>query len=220
MALFDFFKKKPTYSIEPYSDSSINLFYNLLFCDDLELYKKTLKSPYLYPFDILFSDTSSKEQCEGIINDAGMEPRIKILAYNKLNAKGHGIAEKELLGVIVEVGLEGGLDVLAAFKDGTARYINHSGKIIVWETTDDENANQITNKLFQNSVNIVNNIGIWDNPRQPHPIKGNCRITFLVSDGIYFGEAPTELLFNDAMANPALTNATELMRYLIAYKAS
>lgn len=35
-----------------------------------------------------------------------------------------------------------------------------------------------------------------------------------MSDGLYFGEGAIEVLFNDQMANPALTNATELMRYL------
>jgi hypothetical protein len=40
------------------------------------------------------------------------------------------------------------------------------------------------------------------------------RITFLVSDGLYFGEGPINDLFNDPMAKPALITATELMRYL------
>jgi hypothetical protein len=60
----------------------------------------------------------------------------------------------------------------------------------------------------------VNKIGVWDKPRRPNPTKGNVRITFLVSDGLYFGEGPMNILFNDEMASPALTNATELMKYL------
>ena len=37
-----------------------------------------------------------------------------------------------VLGVIVEVGLDEGLDVLASYQDGTARYINYTGKMILW----------------------------------------------------------------------------------------
>ncbi len=149
-----------------------------------------------------------------IIEDKNSDPRIKALTYNRLLASGYKPIKKEILAVIVEVGLDNGLDVLASFNNGTARYINQTGKIIVWETTNDVNANKITSDLFANSQNIVKQIGVWDKPRKPHPIKGNIRITFLVSDGLYFGEGATNVLFSDSMACPALTKATELMKYI------
>ena len=219
MGLFSFFKKSPAQtqtksSIDPYKDSSTNFIYNLLFCDNLNLYKEKTQQPYTYPFDILFSETSTVADLQKIIDDKNSDPRIKILSYNRQLAGGHKPAKKELLAVIVEIGLDEGLDVLASFNNGTARYINHTGKILVWETTDGEAANKITTDLFASSQNIVNQIGVWDKPRRPNPTKGNVRITFLVSDGLYFGEGPMDVLFSDPMASPALTKATELMQYL------
>lgn len=221
MGLFSFFKKSTTVKpiilqtlINPYKDSSTNYIYNLLFCDNLELYKQNTKEPYSYPFDILFAETSSPNDLQQIINDENSDPRIKILAYNKQVKLGHKPNKKNLLGLIVEVGLDNGLDVLASFSNGTARYINQTGKVLIWESTDDKVANKITADLFKNGQNIVNQIGVWDKPRRPNPTKGNVRITFLVSDGLYFGEGPVNILFNDEMASPALTNATELMKYL------
>ena len=219
MGLFSFFKKSPAQtqtqsSIDPYKDSSTNFIYNLLFCDNINLYKEKTQRPYAYPFDILFSETSSVTDLQKIIDDKNSDPRIKVLAYNRQLASGRKPTKKELLAVIVEVGLDEGLDVLASFNNGTARYINHTGKILVWETTDDESANKITNDLFSSSQNIVNQIGAWDKPRRPNPTQGNVRITFLVSDGLYFGEGPMDVLFSDPMASPALTKATELMQYL------
>jgi hypothetical protein len=219
MGLFSFFRKSPVQvlaqnSIGPYKDSSTNLIYNLLFCDNLNLYKEKTPQPYTYPFDILFSETSSVADLQKVIDDNNSDPRIKVLAYNRQLASGHKPTRKEIIAVIVEVGLDGGLDVLASFNNGTARYINQTGKILVWETTEDEAANKITNELFTQSQNIVNQIGVWDKPRRPNPTKGNVRITFLVSDGLYFGEGPMEVLFGDPMAGPALTKATELMQYL------
>lgn len=221
MGLFGFFKKtpapKPTTQVEtynPYTDSATNYIYNLLFCDDLELYKANTQPPYSYPFDILFAETSSMADLQKIIDDVNTEPRIKVLAYNKQLAHGNKSSKKELLGVIVEVGLDEGLDVLASFKNGTARYINHSGKMMIWEKTDDAAANDITKDLFTQSQQIVNQIGPWDKPRKQYPTKGNARITFLVSDGLTFGEGPTDLLFNDPMGGAALTTATKLMQYL------
>ena len=218
MGIFSFLKKKPAQphqpSHEPYNESSTNFIYNLLFCDDLNLFKEKTQEPYTYPFDILFAEQSSFEDLQSLIDDENFDSRIKLLAYNKQVAGGHEPNKKELLAVIVEVGLENGLDVLASFKDGTARYINQSGKILVWETTEDVAANAISDKLFASSEYIVSQIGVWDKPRLPRPVQGNVRITFLVSDGLYFGEGPMIVLFDDPMAGPALANATALMQYL------
>jgi len=207
MGIFDIFKK----STKPYKDSSTNLVYELLFCDNLDLYKNNSQQPDNYPWDILFSaDTAGLEK---IIADPEVESRIKILAYNKLLFNGQKADKKELLGVIVEIGLDNGLDVLASFKDGTARYINQTGKMIIWETSDDI-SNDLTNKLFDDSYKVVVKIGPWDKPRRPSPEKAIVRITFLVSDGLYFGEGPIDVLFSDPMAGPALSSATDLMKYL------
>ena len=221
MELFDLFKKSSAANQpiripidNPYKDSATNIIYNLIFCDDLALFKANTKPPYSYPFDILFSETSSIADLQKILDDANADPRAKILAYNKQLAKGHKPMKKELLAVIVEVGLDGGLDVLASFKNGTARYINQTGKVLIWETTTDANVNQLTDDLFANAMDVVKQIGPWDKPRKPHPSRGNMRLSFLVSDGLYFGEGSINVLFNDKLASTALTIATSLMQYL------
>ncbi|HJW27902.1 MAG TPA: hypothetical protein VJ508_01500, partial [Saprospiraceae bacterium] len=126
-----------------------------------------------------------------------------------------GIApkQKELLAVIVELGLEEGPDTLASFSEGTARYLNYSGKILVWENAD-EKSRAITDKLFVASEKIVQQIGPWTNPRRPFPSKGNLRLSFLVSDGLYFGEGPIKTLFSDPMAGPILNAMQELLQYI------
>ncbi len=212
MGLFSFLKKSPT-TTDPYKDSATNLIYNLLFCDSIELFKANTQTPYTYPFDILFSETSTIADFQKIIDDTNPESRLKVLAYNRQLSKGHKPEKKELLAVIIEVGLDDGLDVLASFSDGTARYINQTGKMIIWETTD-ETSNKLTQDLFLKSQEIINQIGVWDKPRRPHPTKGTARITFLVSDGLYFGEGPMDIIFNDPLASPALTSGTELMKYM------
>ena len=84
MGLFNFLKSTATQSqplsITPYTNHSTNLIYNLLFCDDLNLYKENTKKAYLYPFDILFSETSSALELKRIIEGDNSDPRIKILA--------------------------------------------------------------------------------------------------------------------------------------------
>ena len=221
MGLFGFFKKSPAANqpdqismYSPYNDSATNIIYNLLFCDNLALYKANTQPPYSYPFDILFSETSKISDLQKIIDDASVDPRVKMLAYNQQLAMGNKPDKKELLAVIVEVGLDRGLDVLASFRNGTARYINQTGKVLIWETTEDVSVNEMTNDLFSKAADIVNQIGPWDKPRKPHPAKGSMRLSFLVSDGLYFGEGAMDTLFADKLAGPTLSAATSLMQYL------
>ena len=122
--------------------------------------------------------------------------------------------EKEILSVIIEVGLPEGLDVVAAFKDGSARYINYSGKLIIWETRTNE-SDELISQLFSDSMDVVNKIGPWTEARRPAPTAGNIRLSFIVSDGLYFGEGPFEVLQNDPMGGPVIADAIKLMSFLI-----
>jgi len=197
----------------PYSDPATNTVYNWLFCDDINLFKTTVSQPERYPWNILFSPSSVNPGLQTIIDDAAVETRARMLAYNMLRQSGCSSSKKELLAVIVEVGLDDGLDVLAAFKDGTARYINQSGKMIIWEAASDE-AGTLIKELFASSIPVIQQIGPWNNARRPHPETGMARISFLVSDGLYFGEAPMNALFDHPLAKPALLAATALMQFL------
>jgi hypothetical protein len=207
MTLTDTFETSPL----PYLDQSTNTIYELLFCDQIDLYKNN--NSQSYPWNILLSETVYTSDLQKITTDASVETRAKILAYNRLRASGQRITKRELLAVVVEVGLDNGLDVLASYEDGSARYLNHSGKVLIWQTKSVQSNNLIAN-LFSDSLSIVSQIGPWNNPRRPYPTEGNVRITFLVSDGLYFGEGPINVLFNDSLAGPALQSATKLMQYL------
>jgi hypothetical protein len=44
------------------------------------------------------------------------------------------------------------------------------------------------------------------------------RITFLVSDGLYFGEGPANIFFKDPMAGPVLNAATQLLQFITTHK--
>src|SRR4030095_4928684 len=120
----------------PYKEDSTNLIYELLFCDNLDLYKENSTSKENYPWNVLFADPPKTVDLQKIILDYDAESRVKLLAYNKLRSIGTDVEKKDLQGVIVEVGLDDGLDVLASYKDDTARYINHTGKMIIWEAKD------------------------------------------------------------------------------------
>lgn len=190
-----------------------SLLYPLLFCDEPELYLANQQKPYTFPYDILAGDGDS-EQVKSLAADATQESRIRLLACHRLQQAGQVIDHKELLGVVVEVALPEGLDVLAAYADGTARFLHHTGRVIIWENGTDTSSRQFIDQLFAASTKVVAQIGPWDQPRRPAPATGIARISFLATDGLYFGEAPIDHLFSDPLAAPALLAATSLMQFL------
>src|SRR5262245_20054863 len=84
-----------------------------------------------------------------------------------------------------------GLDIIAAYKDGSARYYDFSGAGIVWEHPD-ASLDPSTNPLIEVGDQVVNHIGVWNQPRPPAPARDYARISFLTPSGLHFGEGPFE----------------------------
>ncbi len=194
-----------------YSDPAIDQIYELLFCDDLELYRGEIT---VYPWSVLFASPPDITDLEKLVDDDEVETRPRILAANLLRTLGKPLDDKQVFAVLVEVGLDEGLDTLAAYEDGTARYINYTGKMIVWETRTIESDGLIVD-LFAAARNVVSQIGPWEEPRLNRPRVGNVRLSFLVSDGLYFGEGPFDVLSQDPIGGPVIGAATKLMQFLV-----
>jgi len=100
--------------------------------------------------------------------------------------------------------------VLATFVDGRIRYINQAGKLaIVEDLPADMKGPQ--SALVKAGEAAIRKIGPWDKPRRPPPTAGSVRLSFLVSDGLYFGEGPFEAISRDPIGGPVLQAATQLL---------
>src|SRR5690242_14080880 len=116
--------------IAPYGNDAADFMYNLLFCDDPALFARGADDPAT-PFPAILSENPDAARIAAIANDTTQEGRVRALAFNWLRQHGHDVPRRVLLGAIVEVPLDGGLDTLAAFADGSVRYINQTGKMSV-----------------------------------------------------------------------------------------
>ena len=197
----------PPYS--PYANRATDAIYNLLFCDDISAFQpKPGETPTPWQA-ALFSEPADVAALEALAADAGQEGRVRALAYQRLRRTGQKVPGKVLLGVIVEVPLAQGLDTLAAFSEGGVRYINKTGKMGVFENV--ASLKPLVQDLFKASQAVVDRIGPADQPRLPPPKSDDIRITFLVSDGLYFGEGSFARMQHDALAGPVIDTATELL---------
>jgi hypothetical protein len=139
---------------------------------------------------------------------------VRALAYDALRAAGKPVPRKEYLGTIIEVRLNGGLDTLAVFADSSTRYINQSGKLVVVDGTPNPFDHEIQT-VIQASKPLVAVMGPWEKERLPAPKEGNIRLTFLVSDGLYFGEGSMESMQREPLAAPLISAGTKLVLRLI-----
>ena len=94
------------------------------------------------------------------------------------------------------------------------RYINQTGKMGVFENV--PGLQPMVQNLFKASQLVVDEIGPAKQPRLPPPKPENIRITFLVSDGLYFGEGAMARMQHDQLAGPLVDAATKLLLEVVA----
>ena len=198
----------------PYPSEEANAIYNLLFCDDPSSFLAKPDQQAASWQSVLASAPPDIASLGALATDRAQEGRIRYLAYQRLRQAGELVPKKELLGVVIEVPLEGGLDTLAAYSEGGVRYVNQSGKLAFIEGV--PSFAPLVARLFAAAQPVVNAIGPWDKERRSPPARGNIRLTFLVSDGLYFGEGPLSAMQREKMAAPVIQAATELLLAVVA----
>ncbi len=147
---------------------------------------------------------------------SAIESRYQLEAWYLLRLLGGVPPEnvaKLVLGVIVEVGMETGCDLLAAYQDRTAYYANHAGGGVVWRGHDDSLA-LLIGDVLKEAAAIVDKIGPWKRQRRPPPARGQMRLSILTPSGIHFGEGPFDELERDARAKRLVRASTDLMERL------
>jgi hypothetical protein len=154
----------------------------------------------------------------GIVEMPNLEPRFYLHAWNAL--RGLNIAPppekaKELLGVVVEVGMPKGLDLLAAYPDHCARYYNFSNAAVIWERPNDV-LNEAIDRVINVSLPVLRAIGPWKEARPPAPSSAEVRVNFLTPSGLHFGQGSLADLSRDPMAGPIIAAAFQLMQQMIA----
>ena len=195
----------------PYRDDAANQIYNLLFCDNISLLNQQSKQGDL---GSVLSDNIDRETLDRIGNDLDVESRTRVLAFNRLRAMKASVPRKRLLGTIVEMPLHGGIDTLAIYLDHRLRYINHTGKMAIFESTPSPLSAGVDDVLSASQF-VVNRYGPWDRVRKAPPTGDLTRMTFLVSDGLYFGEGHASDLLRDRFAAPVLSAVGRLMPLLV-----
>jgi hypothetical protein len=153
-----------------------------------------------------------------ILKMKGLEARIYLQAWHCLRALGQIPPQsraRQIQGIVVEVALERGLDIIAAYADGSARYFNYSGAAVVWDEQDEE-IDRIVTELLTAGQGIVDISEPWDGPRPAAPSVGMVRLNLLTFGGLHFGQGTFSVVSQDGLGGLALRGAFDLMQTLVA----
>jgi len=152
-----------------------------------------------------------------ILTKTNLESRFYLQAWyflRELGVEPPPEIAKQLFGVVVEVGMPKGLDLVCAYADHHARYFNFSGAGVVWDRPNDQ-LDAAIDVLLQESGAVVKAIGSWKEKRPAAPGNNEARINFLTPSGLHFGQGPMKLLGNDPMGGTVLRSAFNLMQEMI-----
>ncbi len=116
----------------------------------------------------------------------------------------------EVLGVVVEVTVDDAHDVLAAYADGSVRYLNHAGGSTVIDEAPPEVAQAAASVLVAGQE-LAGQIGPWTEPQLPDLPVGHTRLTMLTRGGPCFGQGPDDAIGADPLAGSLLAAATGLL---------
>jgi hypothetical protein len=161
----------------------------------------------------------AKAHLHRILDTSNLESRVYLMAWNCLRELGEippADVAHEVQGIVIEVGLEKGVDSVAAYSDHSARYFNQGGGVIVWDAPNsDKVMDGHVDALLQAARVIAAKTGPWENPHPPPPRNGMVLLNLLTYGGIHIGAGPMEAMCRDQMGGHAIQMGLKLMKALI-----
>jgi hypothetical protein len=148
----------------------------------------------------------------------GLEARSVLQAWHFLRLSGHlppPEVAKQALGVVAEVPVSGAHDLLAAYQDGSARYLNHAGGATIVEDGSLPGSEEAIEAWLAVGQALANAIGPWDKPNFPPLPPGQLRVMVLTPSGPHFGQGPYEALAADERVQAFMNAASALLQVIV-----
>ena len=150
------------------------------------------------------------------------EARLRLWAWHNLRQLGKYPSPdlaRQVLGVVIEVpfGADGSTpsttanvrhDVLAAYADGTARYINHQGGMIVWDRIDETITPLVMQVIRESTPTGAPQEDRIDDPVPPDEV----RLSVMTPGGIHVWQGPAA---DNPAFNKVFAGMADLLRALV-----
>jgi hypothetical protein len=157
------------------------------------------------------------EALKKVVVHPALESREYLQGWHLLRQLGvwpHASRARMLLGVVVEVGLEEGIDDVAVYADKTARYYNFSGAGVTWGRPD-ASLDVEVGAVLAAAAELVARIGRRDSARLPAPQPGHAGISVLTPGGLHCIAGEFERLTAQPLTGPVLTATSALVHAML-----
>lgn len=147
----------------------------------------------------------------------GLESRQVLQAWHFLRRAGLAPPPDRArlaLGVVAEMPVAGGHDLLAGYRDGSARYLNYSGSALALEDRSQTAIQTAIGEWIAIGQVIADAAGPWEQPSLPPLPAGHVRVMALTPGGPRFGQGPGAALSAEPLAATFLGAATALLNLL------
>ena len=135
----------------------------------------------------------------GVLDSPALETRIQLWVWSalrELGEKPEGKSAFEVLGAVLEMPSGGAYDTLAGYVDGSARYLNFSGRAIFWDAPDPK-----VKLLCQALVDSTIPVSSKATPRTSLSLpKRRVQVTMLTRSGPFLITAPPQSVVNAGAA--------------------
>lgn len=160
-----------------------------------------------------------------IAHDESLESRHRLQAWHFLRSinvnPDEGLVARQAWGVVVEVPVDGGHDVLAAYPVGGVRYLNHAGGATVLEEGQGGEAVLVAlAELLVAGQALADVLGPWTEAALPELPADQTRLLVLTPGGHRFGQGPDDALRQEPLAEALFSAATELLVAVVALTTS
>ncbi len=227
--MWNLFRKK---TIPPPSQALLELRARLFAMDDLaDLVQGLTEAARETPPWSLFASALGHRQdgktsqaiadLQQVLATPELESRIYLWAWHNLRSLGLTPPPEQahqVRGMVVEIPHPEGRDVLAAYADHHARYLDRSGGVIFWDAAD-EPIDRLIGALLETGGPVLQRAQAWDKPEPGPPPPGFTRISILTDAGLHFGQGPYWALSRDALGGPPLAAAERLAKALVNHPA-
>jgi hypothetical protein len=139
----------------------------------------------------------------------------RIIALRRLRGREAVTAPAEMLAVLVESGEEDGMDTLAVYVDGTVKFIDAEGKVSDLDGSHPATREKVA-ELMSMAQRLSTRMEAWEQTRLSPPIRGMVRLTFIATNGFYFGQGEIRILAKDESGGPIIRQAAAIFSDIMA----
>ncbi len=204
-------------------------FKDLFFADQsLAEMAKTLQGSRTEPWSLFTAAFASSQQDDlaaakellyRILAIPNAESRVRLLAWRSLRSFGERPTEdaSEVQGVICELHNQAGIGTIAAYADGTARWLGAGGRITIWDASySDAHIDALIRGLMNSARQIVDSSPLQETHQSPETPIDYFRVSVLTFGGVHVKEVfGPDITIDDPMT-PLLTGSVDMLEALSA----